>query len=79
MLVCIFLIIFFLVDFRGFLEIKKVIFKYKLKLNYSNGATLHVIILPKETVGRVRAMLISILTNDNKEDDDIEEDGIEDD
>jgi len=30
--------------------------------------------LPKETVGRVRAVLIEMLTNDNKEDEDIEDD-----
>ena len=35
--------------------------------------------LPKETVGRVRAVLIKVLTNDDKEDDDIECDDIEDD
>ena len=29
--------------------------------------------LPKETVGRVRAVLIEMLTNDNKEDEDIED------
>ena len=34
--------------------------------------------LPKETVGRVRAVLIEMLTNDNKEDEDIEDDDIED-
>jgi len=33
----------------------------------------------KETVGRVRAVLIKVLTNDDKEDDDIECDDIEDD
>ena len=35
--------------------------------------------LPKETVGRVRAVLIEMLTNDNKEDEDIEDDDKEDD
>ena len=30
--------------------------------------------LPKETVGRVRAVLIKVLTNDDKEDDDKEGD-----
>ena len=35
--------------------------------------------LPKETVGRVRAVLIEMLTNDNKEDEDIEDEDIEDD
>ena len=30
--------------------------------------------LPKETVGRVRAVLIEMFTNDNKEDEDIEDD-----
>ena len=35
--------------------------------------------LPKETVGRVRAVLIEMLTNDNKEDDDKEGDDKEDD
>ena len=34
--------------------------------------------LPKETVGRVRAVLIEMLTNDNKEDDDKEDDDKED-
>jgi len=37
------------------------------------------IYLPKETVGRVRAVLIEMLTNDNKEDDDKEDDDKEDD
>ena len=37
------------------------------------------ILLPKETVGRVRAVLIEMLTNDNKEDEDIEDDVKEDD
>ena len=36
-------------------------------------------VLPKETVGRVRAVLIEILTNKNKEDEDIEDDDTEDD
>jgi len=35
--------------------------------------------LPKETVGRVRAVLIEMLTNDNKEDEDIEDDDKEND
>ena len=35
--------------------------------------------LPKETVGRVRVVLIKVLTNDNKEDDDKEDDDKEDD
>ena len=35
--------------------------------------------LPKETVGRVRAVLIEMLTNDNKEDEDKEGDDKEDD
>jgi len=35
--------------------------------------------LPKETVGRVRAVLIEMLTNDNKEDEHIEDEHIEDD
>jgi hypothetical protein len=35
--------------------------------------------LPKETVGRVRAVLIKVLTNDDKEDDDKEDDNKEDD
>ena len=35
--------------------------------------------LPKETVGRVRAVLIEMLTNDNKEDEDTEDDDKEDD
>ena len=35
--------------------------------------------LPKETVGRVKAVLIEMLTNDNKEDEDIEDDDKEDD
>ena len=39
----------------------------------------HRIDLPKETVGRVRAVLIEMLTNDNKEDEDIEDEDIEDD
>ena len=30
--------------------------------------------LPKETVGRVRAVLVLILSNDDKEDEDIEDD-----
>ena len=30
--------------------------------------------MPKETVGRVRAVLIKVLTNDDKEDDDKEGD-----
>ena len=29
--------------------------------------------LPKETVGRVKAVLIEMLTNDNKEDEDMED------
>ena len=35
--------------------------------------------LPKETVGRVRAVLIEMLINDNKEDEDIEDDDKEND
>ena len=35
--------------------------------------------LPKETVGRVRAVLIEMLTNDDKENDDKEEDDKEND
>ena len=35
--------------------------------------------LPKETVGRVRAVLIKVLFNDDKEDDDKEGDDKEDD
>ena len=35
--------------------------------------------LPKETVGRVRAVLIEMLTNDDKENDDKENDDKEDD
>ena len=35
--------------------------------------------LPKETVGRVRAVLIKVLTNDDKEDDDKEGDDKQDD
>ena len=35
--------------------------------------------LPKETVGRVRAVLIEMLTNDDKEDDNKEDDDKEDD
>ena len=35
-------------------------------------------VLPKETVGRVKAVLIEMLTNDNKEDEDIEDDDKED-
>ena len=35
--------------------------------------------LPKETVGRVRAVLIKVLTNDDKEDDDKQENDFEDD
>ena len=34
--------------------------------------------LPKETVGRVRAVLIEMLTNDDKEDDNKEDDDKED-
>jgi len=33
--------------------------------------------LPKETVGRVRAVLIEVLSNDDKEGDDKEDDDIE--
>jgi len=39
----------------------------------------HRIDLPKETVGRVRAVLVKVLTNDDKEDDDKEGDDKEDD
>ena len=35
--------------------------------------------LPKETVGRVRAVLIKVLTNDDKEDDNKEKNDREDD
>ena len=35
--------------------------------------------LLKETAGRVRAVLIEMLTNDNKKDEDIEDDDKEDD
>ena len=35
--------------------------------------------LPKETVGRVRAVLIQVLSNDDKEDDDKKNDDTEDD
>ena len=35
--------------------------------------------LPKETVGRVRAVLIEMLINDSKEDEDIEDDDKEND
>jgi len=34
--------------------------------------------LPKETVGRVRAVLIKVLTNDDKEDENKEDDDKED-
>ena len=34
--------------------------------------------LPKETVGRVRAVLVQVLSNDDKEDDEKEEDDKED-
>ena len=46
---------------------------------HSFAANIENIPLPKETVGRVRAVLIEMLTNDNKEDEDIEDDDKEDD
>ena len=49
--------------------------QHKLHLSLLVNLTL----LPKETVGRVRAVLMLVLSNDDKEDEDKEDDDKEDD